>query len=206
MLRVLLLAALASSACGARSVVIHRPSDVRVDDAITTMWAEDLRANAEHGDWIVSRSYSLIGDMIAMVTPGSWSHAALYDRERDVIIESIDSGVREIPVENFVARNYHVAVVRPSGTTARSRALAVERARAALGTPYDTGALIGLDDEAKFTCAELVLWSSDPAERRIERPIVLAPVDLFAHGEMVYYTGTRDDRDVLLLAFASLRD
>lgn len=196
---VLMLAAV-TAGCSKGSLVVKRPQPA-TDQAITRLWADELRANAEHGDWILSRSYSFVGDVITGLTRGGdWSHSAIYDKERDVIIEATGDGVHEISVESFVRRNYHLAIMRPGGTTAADRAAGLERVRSKLGTKYDWTGLVGLDDPDRFTCAELILWSAEPDRRGWHQPVIVAPSDLEDYGQIVFYTGTRDDRDVQLLA------
>jgi len=181
-------------------MVVKRPQPA-TDTAITALWADEIRANAEDGDWILSRSYSFVGDVITGMTRGDdWSHAAMYDKEHDVIIEATGDGVHETSVESFVRRNYHLAVMRPGGTTAAERRAGLERVRGKMGTKYDWSGLIGFDDPDRFTCAELILWSAEPERRGWHVPIIVAPSDLPKYGQVVFYTGTRDDRDVQLLA------
>ena len=192
---------LAGTGClSAGSMVIKRPQP-KLDKAITELWAEEIRANAEDGDWILSRSYSFIGDVITGVTRGDdWSHASIYDKKRDVIIEATSDGVHEIPLERFVRRNYRMAIMRPAGTTAAERSAGLQRVRGKLGAKYDWTGLVGVDDPERFTCAELVFWSAEPDARGWHVPIIVAPSDLPKYGQIVFYTGTRDDYDVVVLA------
>jgi hypothetical protein len=61
---------------------------------------------ARSGDWILTRSYSKTGDAIVGLTSGeSFSHASLYDAERETIIEAVSPVVHEVPLEKLLARN-----------------------------------------------------------------------------------------------------
>jgi uncharacterized protein YycO len=186
--------------CPKSSLVVKRPQP-QTDSAITKLWADEVRANAQDGDWILSRSYSFVGDVITGITRGEeWSHASMYDAERDVIIEADADGVHETSLNSFVRRNYHIAIMRPAGTTPADRRAALERVRSKIGAKYDWTGLVGIDNPDRFTCAELVLWSAEPDRRGWHVPIVVAPSDLPRYGDEVFYTGTRDDVDVQVAA------
>src|SRR5262245_11545984 len=104
--------------CSAHSMMVHRPEQPAVDKAITRMWADEIRANAQDGDWIMSRSYYLVGDVISAFTPGEdLSHVSIYSARTGTVIEAVTPVVREIPLEQLVERNHYVFVVRPSRMT-----------------------------------------------------------------------------------------
>jgi len=184
-------AILASAGClHSPSSLIHRPKDVAMDEAVTARWAAEVRRHARHGDWLLTRSYTQLSDAIVQLTPGDdFSHGSIYDAERDMIIEAIDTGVREIPLERLMKRTDDVMIVRANVSDAE-RARAVERARSKIGTPYDTRGLFGIQDPDKFYCSELVLWSIDS---RMGDEIVVTPADLIKYGRTVWYSGTRAD-------------
>jgi hypothetical protein len=179
---------LLASGCGG-SIVHHRPTDPVADDAVTAMWAAEIRQTAQHGDWFLSRSYSFTGDIIALGTRGEdFSHAAMYDAERDVVIEAVPPAVREIALERFLHRNRHVVLMRPAGLTDEQRRNMVLRARSVVGHAFDTSSMLGLwnsDDE--FYCTELLVWSIAGEENR-----VIAPAALLDYGEVVYFSGVRE--------------
>lgn len=102
-----------TTACGG-SIIIQKPENKRANDAMTEMWAKDIRRVARSGDWILTRSYSMTGDVVVGVTRGeSFSHASIYDAERGTAIEAINPVVREVPLERLLARNRYVVIVRP---------------------------------------------------------------------------------------------
>lgn len=191
-LNALLAVAVLLPACS-QSVLLKRPDDRAADGAVTELWVDEIRARAGHGDILVSRSYSFNGDVITTFTRGEdLSHAALYDAERDMVIESIGSGVREIPLARFVHRNHRVIVLRPAVSEAR-RAHAVRRARSQIGAKFDYTGLIGLQDGGRFYCTELVVWALglEPESR------IIAPSSMFAYGEVVWVSGARDSHQVV---------
>jgi len=189
------------SACSARSRMVHRPDDARVDQAITAMWTAEIRRTARTGDWLLSRAYYLTSDLIVLGTRGeALSHGSIYDASRGTVIESIGSGVREIRLEQFVARNHLVLVVRPSNMTAADGRQAVARARSKVGAPFDATGMFGLDDPDRFYCTELVYWASQTAARTGSHERVVTPSDLMKYGEVIYWSGERDDAQLGELA------
>lgn len=193
----LLLAIASLSACAARSRLIHRPDDAAVDAAITAMWAAEIRRTARDGDWLLSRAYYAISDLIVLGTRGeALSHGSIYDASRDTVIESIASGVREIPLEDFVSRNHLLLVVRPSNMTAADGRQAVARARTQLGAKFDITGMFGFDDPDRFYCTELVYWASQTAARTGSHERVVTPSDLMKYGEVIYWSGKRDDAQI----------
>lgn len=198
-----LLVALASGCAEPKSLLVKRPENQEVDAAVTAMWAHEIHQVAQDGDWILTRSYFMIADAIAKVTPGiDLSHASIYDAKRGTIIEAVNEGVREIPLAELVRRNHYVIVVRPYGMTAAERARSVARARSRIGTPFDKAGLFGFDDRNKLYCSELVWWASQGELRTGDHHTVIAPSELLQYGEIVYWSGQRTDPQVMELAMA----
>jgi uncharacterized protein YycO len=188
------------SACTGGSLVVNKPKSPRVNQAVTTLWERDLHRVAQSGDWILSRSYSLVGDVITAATFGeSISHASIYDAERRTIIEAIQPVVREVPLAKLLARNRYVVIVRPIGLTREQRLQSVERARATVGTTFDYAGIVGLGRADRFYCSELLVWAS----RLVAKSLIITPSSLFEYGETIYFSGTRDDRMVQSAALAS---
>ncbi len=191
---IVILAALTGAGClHSPSLMVQRPRSVELDSAVTKRWADEVRRHARHGDWLLTRSYTVISDVIVSVTPGDdFGHGSIYDAERDMIIESIDSGVREVPLEKLVRRTDDIMVVR-ANVSAVDRAKAVERARAMIGTGYDHLGLVGLQDPTKFYCSELVYWSINPYAHGWSEHLVVTPADLLRYARTIWYSGTRGD-------------
>jgi uncharacterized protein YycO len=189
-------ALLVATGCGGGSMKIHKPTDQKVNDNITAMWQRDIRKVARSGDWLLTRSYSVNGDVITTVARGEEvSHASIYDARTGTIIEARRPTVQEVPLENLLARNDLVIVVRPRSPNGAQGTASVDRARAAVGTEFDLQGMLGLgDNDQKFYCSELVYWASamDP----VNRPRIITPASLVDYGEVVYYGGRRTDPQV----------
>lgn len=196
---------LLGSGCSAR--MLTRPASPSLDRLITRMWVAEMRAHLRHGDWILARSYSGTGDIIARFTGGvDLSHSVMWDAQRETVIESIQPITREISLESLVHRNHYLYIVRPAYLNDRDREIAVARARSMLGSGYDlVGLLIGIRDSRKTYCSLLLFWASDMASRNVEEPLVVAPSDLLLLGEAVYFSGVRTSADVEAMAAEFLR-
>ena len=195
----LLVALVGASGCDARSVMVHRPGDKQIDAAITKRWAREIRRTAHTGDWLLSRSYYLVADGIQVATGGVVSHAAIYDAEKDTIVEAVESGIREAPLEVFLQKNHYVIVLRPSGTSAADGATAMERARAQVGGQFDGAGMLGMNDPDTFYCSELVWWATD-GDARFGAQVVITPSELLDYGEVMYWSGERTDTQLLQIA------
>lgn len=184
-----------------KSFLIKRPEDKQLDHAVTAMWSDEIAGVARDGDWILTRSYYAIADAITKIAPGEeLSHASIYDAKRGTIIEAVNDGVREIPLAELVQRNHYVIVVRPRYTTAAEGTANVARARSAIGTPFDHMGFFGLQDDQKFYCSELVWWASQGEAKNGVHETIITPANLMEYGEVVYWSGKRDDAQVQALA------
>jgi hypothetical protein len=199
-----LIAASATGCSEPHSVMVKRPQDPQVDAAVTAMWSHEIHSVAQDGDWIVSRSYFLLADGITLASSGEpLSHASIYDAKRDTIIESVGSGVREIPLSELVQRNHYLIVIRPTGMTPAQRRHSVERARSRMGTPFDVRGMFGVDNKDALYCSELVWWAAQGEQRTGVHYRVVTPNDLMKHGEVVYWSGKRTDEQVMAIAMAN---
>ena len=188
-------------ACSRPSVMVTRPADAQVDTAVTKMWSQEIAKTARDGDWILTRSYVLVGDAISMAVPGeSLSHASIYDAKTGTVIEAVSEGIREIPLAKLVGRNHYVIVVRPANMTAADQTEAVARARTKLGGKFDISGMFGFDHEDAYYCSELVYWASQTEARSGRRERIITPSDLMKYGEVIYWSGKRDDEQVMSLA------
>ncbi|MBS1119135.1 MAG: Permuted papain-like amidase enzyme, YaeF/YiiX, family [Deltaproteobacteria bacterium] len=183
------------------SMLVHRPKNPDVDAAVTRLWTGEIQRVARDGDWILTRSYFLAADVISTVTPGeSLSHASIYDARHGTVVEAVGSGIREIPLAQLVDRNHYVIVVRPSNMTAADQAGALARARTQLGGKFDASGMFGFDHEDEYYCSELVYWASQTASRSGTRERIITPSNLMKYGEVIYWSGKRDDPQILQLA------
>lgn len=184
-----------------KSFLVKRPEDKTMDLAVTEMWSGEIASVARDGDWILTRSYYAIADAITKIAPGEeLSHASIYDAKSNTIIEAVNAGVREIPLADLVQRNHYMIVVRPRYQTAEEGTAAVARARAAIGTPFDHMGFFGLQDDNKFYCSELVWWASQGEAKNGVHETIVTPANLMQYGEVVYWSGKRDDAQVQALA------
>src|SRR4029079_12990913 len=104
------------------SFMVQRPEDPVADRAVTKLWTTDIERIAQDGDWILSRAYYATSDVISLATTGEdISHASIYDAKKKTVIESVGSGVREIPLAQLVERNAHMIILRPTGMTPAQR-------------------------------------------------------------------------------------
>ncbi len=183
------------------SVMVHRPDDKVADAAVTELWASEIRNVARDGDWFLSRSYYAVGDVIAVTTRGEdLSHASIYDKSRDMVVESVGEGVREVPLVTFLKRNHYVIVVRPSSMTADDQAHALARAKTQIGKPFDMRGMFGFDNPDAWYCSELVYWASQTEARSGRSELVVTPSDLMKYGEVIYWSGKRDDAQIMAIA------
>ncbi len=190
-----------AAACSDRSVLVHRPQSPTVDAAVTTMWTSEIERVARDGDWILTRSYYIQGDAIVAFTPGEdLSHASIYDAQHKTVIEAVGSGVREIPLSQLVNRNHYVIVVRPSNMTAADEVEALARARSTLGAKFDATGMLGFDHADEYYCSELVYWASQTEARSGTHERVVTPSNLMKYGEVIYWSGKRDDPQIMQLA------
>ncbi len=193
MLKLVTVAAFVVTGCNHPSFIVHRPDDPKADAAVTALWAQEIRRVARDGDWILTRSYFAVADAITLVAPGEpLSHASIYDAHHDSVIEAVGDGVREIPLAQLLDRNHYAIVVRPRHMSARDEADALARARSQLGAPFSISGMLGLEDEEGFYCSELVYWAAQTADRGgTDR--VITPSDLLKYGEVIYWSGKRDE-------------
>jgi uncharacterized protein YycO len=186
-----------ATGCGVtdvRSVMVHRPEDKVADAAVIDLWATDIRRVARDGDWFLSRSYYVVGDVIALTTRGEdLSHASIYDATRDMVVESVSSGVREVPLATFLSRNHYVIVVRPANMNAADQVHALARAKTKIGLPFDIRGMFGFDNPDAWYCSELVWWASQTEARSGQHESIITPPDLMKYGEVIYWSGKRDD-------------
>jgi hypothetical protein len=199
----LLVTALVLAACSPRSLQVNRPDEPRLDREVSAMWTEEIGRVAQDGDWILTRSYFLVADVIASTTAGEdLSHASIYDAAKGTVIEAVGDGVREIPLETLLQRNHYAIVVRPTGVSEDDGRRALARARGKIGSPFDHPGMFGLDDPDAFYCSELVYWASEVESWAPERQMVITPAALMEYGEVIYWSGSRTDTQVLRAASA----
>lgn len=114
---------------------------------------------------ILSRSYKPASLAISAYTGCVWSHAGIYDMNKQTVIESTfaHNGVSECSIDEFMSRASHTKLIN---VQVKSRQAVLDAARSQIGKPYDWTALVGIllqdrnwaEDDAWF-CFEHVAWS-----------------------------------------------
>ncbi|MBT8492662.1 MAG: hypothetical protein KJO07_06345 [Deltaproteobacteria bacterium] len=192
--------------CGVPSVYGKKPKSSPADDAVVQLWVESIRAHGESGDWILTRNYALVGDLIVALSfhEESLSHAAIYDKERDMVIEATSPNVQAVSLENFVRRYKRVILARPNWLSHDQQVASMHRARALVGEPYDWAGLVGIDDGGRYYCSEFVLVVADQ-EGVIDRPVWVTPAGLLDVAHVIFDGGVRDDARTKTLAMSRMR-
>jgi uncharacterized protein YycO len=182
------------------SMYAARPKNKAVDRAISRMWAEEIRKVARDGDWILSRSLTPEGDIIATAIGGEqYSHASVIDVTHGTVVEATTPEVREIPLEELMQRNWYVVIVRPDGMTAEQQKESLEWQRSWIGAPFDLYGFVGYPEEGKWYCSELVYYGSGMDSIHGKYTVIL-PRHLLRYGKVIYYSGKRDSTEVQSLA------
>ena len=180
--------------CGLPSIYAKKPPASVEDDAVVRAWVEEIREQGEAGDWLLTRNYAFAGDVIAGVSLGeSLSHAALYDKDRDMVIEATSPRVQAVPLENFVRRYRRVILARPNWLGAEEQNRSVDRARALVGRPYDWSGLVGIDDDDKYYCSEFVIDVTN-VDGTVRKPLLVTPAALLAVTHVIFDGGIRDEQ------------
>jgi hypothetical protein len=174
----MLIAITAIGACTANLVEVRRSDDRADHAAVTQLWDDEVRRIARDGDWIIARA-SATGTLV---------YAGMYDHTHATLVEADDAGaIRETPLGDALARSHSLIIVRPSNMTAVDAADALARARTRLGTEHPGNP------------AGFLTWASQTAARAGSSDTA-TPADLMRYGEVVYWSGGRDDEQVMVLA------
>ena len=176
-------AALASLAlgCAVRPVVREtQPAEMNL---------APVRAVIEHGDWVVIRGVTVPDNLVGTMTNMPFSHAAIYDAEGDRVVEADGHGVHLTSLADYLGSAARVWIVKPVWATPETRPLAVARALAKVGRPYDFTGLIGLGLPDSYYCSELAMdaWRPFMGDAKVNPiPRVISPGRLHHWGRVVY--------------------
>lgn len=111
------------------------------------------------GDIFVTR---ILGEFTTPVTPGFWTHAAIYAPEDGAVlkcvVEAEGPGVIETDLVSFLLSKDYAMILRPYNTNGADRALVAALARQQLGKPYDYQFEFKQNGGVEFYCSELVWW------------------------------------------------
>jgi len=187
------------------SLYASRPKDKALDHAIDRMWTEEIMKVARDGDWILSRSLTPEGDIIATMVGGEqFSHVSQVDVTHGTIIEATTPVVREISIEELMSRNWYVVLVRPNGVSAEREKESLDIARTQIGKEFDLFGFIGYPEEDKWYCSELAYWSTGMEDLHGKMPTVLMPRAMLNYSTVLYYSGRRNDPQVQAIAAARM--
>lgn len=155
--------------------------------------ADLIRSKLQHGDWLVVRGIHIPDNMVATLTNMPLSHAAIYDKTQDQVIESDSNGVHTSTLEEFLSRSQRVLIIEPVWANDQTREPAVARARGWLGKGYNYTGLIGINSPDRFYCTQLAIDAYKPV---IEKqpgdnplPTVIKPGQMYHWGRIVYDSG-----------------
>lgn len=168
------------------------PTPVGLDAQRTTeRWLETIHERALTGYWIVVRGTHIGDQVVAAGSAAQLTHAAVFDREADEIIEAHGTGVTVAPLRELIAQAWRVQVVRPRDYSEEEGRNAVARARSRLGSSYDWFGTIGLQQDRSFYCTELCVDAYRARERGWMPGGVIHPEHMTRYGELVWDSGGR---------------
>jgi uncharacterized protein YycO len=149
---------------------------------------------AHSGDWLVTRGYHMSDNIVANATAIPISHAAIFDKENQQVIEADNSGIHKTPVSDFIDKSYRVLIIRPRWQKPSNAKQALQNAYTLIGKDYDFLGILGLDVTDKYYCSELAVyiykdWRS-PEEKL---PKVIKPGELYLFGTILYDSLPRDE-------------
>jgi hypothetical protein len=148
-----------------------------------------VRAVIENGDWVVIRGVSGPDNLIGALTNMPFSHASVYDQERDEVIEADSHGVHRTSLDGYLSSASRVWILKPVWATEETRPLAVANARLKVGRPYDFTGLIGLGLPDSYYCSELAIDVWRPFMGQADTnpiPLVISPGRLHHWGRVAY--------------------
>lgn len=185
---ILLLSLTVLSACGsAVQGKINPDHTITGADSLAIIYA-----TLDHGDWLVARGIHKPDGMVVGVTNMALSHAAIYDKHTDEVIEADSNGVHSATLVEFLSRSHRVIIIRPIWATGDNPETAVRTARGFIGSKYDYTGLVGLGSANRYYCTELVIAAYRPViEEKPANPIpnIIMPGQMYHWGRIIYDSG-----------------
>lgn len=175
-----------AGACAVKTFV--DPAKTLTDD--TSL--DEVRSVLRNGDWLVTRGVHQTDNFVATVTNADLSHAAIYDAQKDEVIEAEGKGIHATALKDFVAKSRRVQVLRPMWSSEESSAHAVKKARGFIGKGYNYTGLVGLNTPNRYYCTQLVVKVYEPfMAEKPDNPIpkVIRPSQLYHWGRILYDSG-----------------
>lgn len=183
------------------------PTPVGLDATRTTeRWLRAIRSRAQHGYWIVVRGTHIGDQVVAAGSAAQLTHAAVYDKEEDEIIEAVGTGVAAAPLRELIAQSWRVQVIQPREYDEEEGRAAVARARSRIGFSYDWLGTLGLQHDRRFYCTELTIDAYRARERGWMPEGVIHPEHMTRYGEVVFDSGGRPSENPVARVSDDLRE
>lgn len=179
------------TACGPNPAV--KPPDEPLRTEQNTAWLAKIGELAKTGDWFVIRGYSPADHGVVVATNIPLSHAAIFDKEKGVVIESGWKGVVRTKLVDFIPKAHRLLIIRPKWWSDDHGQNAITIAHLLVGQKYDFTGLVGLENNARYYCSELaiqVYQSYFTEEDRI--PKVIEPGQMYLWGDVLWDSGPRN--------------
>jgi tyrosine-protein phosphatase SIW14 len=179
-----------------------RPPAGPAAEAQTDAWVKTVREKADHGGWLVVRGTHVGDQAVAALTRATLSHAVVFDKQKEEVIEAVATGVQVTPLRTLLAQAYRLQIIRPPGWTPAAGTAAVVRARSHVGKKYDWLGLVGAQDDKRFYCTELAVDCYRGRQAGWKVGSVIFPADMAALGALAFDSGPRDQASALEPRFA----
>lgn len=169
-------------------ILVRPPADRQEREALAL---REVTRLGQPGDWLVMRGYHATDNLVSAVTAEPFSHVAVLDAERGLVIEAEGRGLHTAPLADFLHRAHRVILMRPLwATTPERQQAAVEKARSLVGRPYDFTGLVGLNVADRYYCSELAVAAYAPhASRKDRLPLVIPPGDMHHWATILWDSG-----------------
>ena len=169
---------------------IEKPLNPEQKLALNSSAISEIQKLGADGDWLVVRKTHATDNMIATFRNAPFSHAAVLDLKKQVVVESNSKGVHVSTLSQFVGSSHRLMLIRPKWKTPDNQKIALDKAYSLLGKGYDYWGLLGINVDDKFYCSELAVAIYKPyitKDDSIPKPI--APDQLYIFGKVLYDSG-----------------
>lgn len=154
---------------------------------------ETIYSTLQNGDWLIIRGIKAADNFISTATNMPFSHAAIYDKENHIIIESDSDGVHTTNPDDFLAKSYRLLIIRPIWANETTTPIAIDIARNMIGKKYNYTGLVGINFSDSYYCTQVAIESYRPFidENSPENPIpqVISPGRMHHWGRIIYDSG-----------------